>query len=113
MESLVPVFIQLLSGAAGGNAVAAMMKNLSLGAEGNSIVGVLGGGIGGQIIGMLGMATGVDGGIGLGNAVDGMNLSGEGSMDIGSLLGSVAGGGVGGGALLAIVGTVKKSWVSR
>lgn len=45
--------------------------------------------------------------------VNGMNLGGVGSMDTGSLLGSVAGGGVGVGALLANVGTVKKPWASN
>ena len=92
MESMLPIIIQLLSGAAGGNAAGALMKNLSLGTLGNSLAGILGGGLGGQILGMLGMAAGADGG-----------------MDIASILGSVAGGGVGGGALMAIIAMVKKA----
>lgn len=99
MESLVPILIQLVSGAVGGNAAGALMKNMSLGTIGNSLVGILGGGIGGQILGMLGMASGA-GGADLGGAAGG--------LDLGGILGSVAGGGVGGGALLAVVGTVKK-----
>jgi uncharacterized membrane protein YeaQ/YmgE (transglycosylase-associated protein family) len=91
MESILPFIIQLVSGAVGGNAAGALMKNLSLGTVGNSIVGILGGGLGGQILGMLGIATG------------------SGDMDIGSIVGSVASGGVGGGVLLAIIGAVKNA----
>ena len=41
MESLIPLIIQLISGAVGGNVAGAMMKNLSLGTLGNSIAGIL------------------------------------------------------------------------
>ena len=91
MESLLPLIIQLVSGAAGGNLAGKLMSNLSLGTLLNSVVGILGGGIGAQILGALGMATA------------------SGGMDIASILGSVAGGGVGGGALMAIIGLVKKA----
>ena len=91
MESLIPLLVQLVSGAAGGNAAGALMKNLSLGTLGNSLVGILGGGIGGQLLGLLGLATGA------------------GEMDVAGILGSVAGGGVGGGALMAVIGMVKKA----
>lgn len=90
MEGLIPIIIQLVSGAVGGNAAGAVMKKMSLGTIGNSLVGILGGGIGGQILGMLGIA------------------SGAGGLDVGGILGSVASGGVGGGVLLAVVGAVKK-----
>ena len=92
MSSMLPLIIQLISGAAGGNAAGALMKNLSLGTLGNSIAGILGGGIGGQILGMLGMTAGMDGG-----------------MDIASILGSVAAGGVGGGGLMAVVSMIKSA----
>ena len=49
------LLVQLLSGAVGGNIAGAAMKKFSLGTIGNSIVGILGGGLGGQIFGMLGM----------------------------------------------------------
>ena len=91
MESLLPLIIQLVSGAAGGNLAGSVMKNFSLGTVMNSVVGILGGGIGGQLLGMLGMA------------------SGAGEMDIGGIISSIAGGGVGGGVLLAIVGMIKKA----
>ena len=89
MESLLPLIIQLVSGAAGGNAAGAAMKKLSLGTVGNSIAGILGGGIGGQLLGMFGMA------------------SGAGDMDMAGIVSSLASGGVGGGALMAIIGTIK------
>ena len=90
MEALI---MSLVSGAVGGNVAGGLMKNLSLGTLGNSVVGILGGGIGGQILGMLGMATG-DGG---------------GTFDMANIAGSLASGGVGGGALLAVVGVIKKA----
>jgi uncharacterized membrane protein YeaQ/YmgE (transglycosylase-associated protein family) len=83
---IVPLLIQLASGAVGGNLAA----KSSLGTVGNSIAGILGGGLGGQLLGMLGM--GGDAGA---------------SMDVSSIIQNLAGGGVGGGALMAIIGVVK------
>jgi uncharacterized membrane protein YeaQ/YmgE (transglycosylase-associated protein family) len=89
---IVPLLIQLISGAAGGNAAGSLMKNSSLGVVWNSVLGIIGGGLGGQLLGLLGIAA-----------------APSGSMDLGSIVGSVLSGGVGGGVLLAIVGAVKKS----
>ena len=91
MGSMLPLLVQLASGAVGGNVAGSLMKNSSLGTLGNSIAGIAGGGIGGQILGMLGMAA-----------------SG-GDMDIGSILGSVASGGVGGGVVMAVIGLIKSA----
>lgn len=88
------LIIQLVGGAIGGNAAGAVLKNLSLGTVGNSIVGILGGGLGGYLLGMLG--------IGGGEAA-------AGSLDIASIVTNVLGGGVGGGVLLAIVGAIRKA----
>lgn len=85
MESLLPLIIQLVSGAVGGNVAGAAMKNLSLGTVGNSIAGIVGGGIGAQVLGMLT----------------------SGSMD--SMISSIAGGGIGGAVLLMIIGFIKKA----
>jgi hypothetical protein len=87
------LLIQLVSGAVGGNIAGAALKKFSLGTMGNSIVGILGGGLGGQILGMLGA--------GGGDAAAGGGL--------GSILSSVAGGGVGGGVLMAIIGVIRQS----
>ena len=66
-----------------------MMKNLNQGALINSISGIVGGGLGGTVLGMLGMG------------------GAAGGLDIASILTQVVGGGVGGGAVLAVVGVVK------
>jgi uncharacterized membrane protein YeaQ/YmgE (transglycosylase-associated protein family) len=90
---MLELIISLLSGAAGGNIAGKVLKNLDLGPIGNSIVGILGGGIGQQILASLG-AGGAEAAAGL---------------DIGSIISSVASGGVGGGVLLAIVGIIKSA----
>jgi hypothetical protein len=41
---IVPLIIQLVSGAVGGNVAGGLLKNLNLGTLGNSIAGILGGG---------------------------------------------------------------------
>ena len=96
MEEYLPLIIQLASGAVGGNIAGSFMKNLSMGTVLNSIVGILGGGLGGQILGMLG--------VGGAEAAEAST-----SMDRTRILGSVAGGGVGGGVLMAVIGAVKNA----
>ncbi|MCB0600046.1 MAG: hypothetical protein KDC28_02420 [Saprospiraceae bacterium] len=91
MGNLLPLIIQLISGALGGNVAGSLMKKQSLGTLGNSIAGILGGGLGGQLLGMLGMATG------------------SGGMDISSIISSIASGGVGGGVLMAIIGLIRNA----
>jgi hypothetical protein len=68
------------------------MQDKSLGAVGNSIAGLLGGGAGSMILQALGLlsASGAGGG-----------------MDLGSLVGNIAGGGVGGALVLLIVSLIK------
>ena len=85
MEHLV---IQLIAGALGGNLVAALFRNLSLGTLWNSIAGIAGGGLGGQVLAMIGLGGAAAGGLG-------------------AFLGSVASGGVGGGILMAIIGVIR------
>ena len=84
------LLIQLISGAIGGNVAGALLKQFSLGTVGNSIAGILGGGIGGQLFSLLG-AGGTGGG-----------------LDAGSLISGVLGSGVGGGVLMAIIGLVRQ-----
>ncbi|MEM5565810.1 hypothetical protein WNY78_11875 [Psychroserpens sp. AS72] len=96
MEEYLPLIIQLVSGAIGGNLAGSLMKKFSLGTLGNSIVGILGGGLGGQLLGMMG----------LGGAEA---VAASSDMDLTSILGSVAGGGVGGGVVMAIVGMIKNA----
>lgn len=91
MEALIPVIIQLVSGAAGGNALGAAVKNLSLGKLGDTIIGLIGGVGGAQLLAILGI------------------LTGSGGMDATAVAGDVVGGGAGGAALLAIVGAIKNA----
>ena len=58
------------------------------------MAGIAGGGLGGTILGMLGM--GVDQSVG-------------GATDVSGLLGSLAGGGVGGGAVMAVIGLIRNA----
>lgn len=91
---MIATLISLASGAIGGNVAGSLMKNSSLGTLWNSVAGIAGGGIGGQLLGMLSPAMGA--------------AAASGSMDITSILGTVAGGGVGGGVVMAVIGLIKK-----
>jgi uncharacterized membrane protein YeaQ/YmgE (transglycosylase-associated protein family) len=92
MEALIT---QLIGGALGGNAAGAILKKLSLGPLGNSIVGILGGGLGGQLLNNMGV------------------LTGGGSLDIGSIVGNLLSSGVGGGVLMAIIGLIKNAIMKK
>jgi hypothetical protein len=91
MEALLPLLIQLGSGAIGGNVAGKVMPENSLGTLGNTIAGIAGGGIGGTLLSSV-----------LGAAASG------GGMGLGSIISQVAGGGVGGGALMIVIGIVRK-----
>jgi hypothetical protein len=60
---------------------------------GNSIAGILGGGLGGTLL----------------QTVMGTAATGGGSMDLETILSSVAGGGVGGAILMVVVGLIKNA----
>jgi uncharacterized membrane protein YeaQ/YmgE (transglycosylase-associated protein family) len=89
------LIVQLISGAVGGNLAGALMKYKSLGTLGNSLTGILGGGLGGVILNALGMAAQGGGG------------------GLSSILTNVLGGGVGGGVLLAIIAAVKGAMAKK
>jgi hypothetical protein len=91
---IVTLIIQLVAGAVGGNVAGAAVKQYSLGTVGNSIAGVVGGGIGGQILTAIVPSLGA--------------AAAGGSLDIGAIIGQVVGGGVGGGVLMVIVGIIKQ-----
>jgi hypothetical protein len=86
-----PLLIQLVSGAAGGNIIASIAKNVDLGPIGNTIAGALGGGGGAWLLDML---------MGGGGSM-------AGSLDVGSIIAQIISGGVGGGVLTAIAGAVR------
>lgn len=89
------LIIQIISGALGGVGAGKVMPKFSLGTIGNVIAGLVGGGLGGQVLGMLGIATSTGG------------------TDIASIVGSLASGGVGGGILMAIIGIIKKALLKK
>jgi uncharacterized membrane protein YeaQ/YmgE (transglycosylase-associated protein family) len=95
--NIVSLIIQLISGAVGGNVAGAAMKESSLGTLGNSIAGIVGGGLGGTILHMV-MGTAAVGG---------------GGLDLQSILANVAGGGAGGAVLMAIVGIIKNKMAAK
>jgi hypothetical protein len=98
METLVNLIIQLISGAAGGNAAGAALKDYNLGNIGNTIAGAIGGVGGGQILqALLPAIAGAAGG----------------GLDLESVVGQVIGGGAGGAILTVIAGVVKSMMGSR
>ena len=92
--NIAALLVQLVSGVVGGNIAGALLKKFDLGPIGNSVAGLVGGGLGGQLLGMLTS----------GGAAAAVPASG---MDLSSILTSVAGGGVGGAVVMAIVGLIK------
>lgn len=91
---MLALIIQLISGAVGGNVAGSVLKQYDLGTLGNSIAGVLGGGIGGQLLTMLVPALGA--------------AAAGGGIDLTAIVGQIVGGGIGGSVLLVIVGFVKQ-----
>jgi uncharacterized membrane protein YeaQ/YmgE (transglycosylase-associated protein family) len=85
-----PLILQLVAGAIGGNVGGAAMKNASMGGLGNTIAGAIGGLGGGSVLGpLLGMAA-------------------SGGFDIGNIAAS----GIGGIVLQIIAGIIKSKMAS-
>lgn len=82
--TLVQLIINIISGGVGGNIAGAILKKYSLGPIGNTILGLIGGGLGGQLLSTFGGQTG-------------------------GMVGEIAGSAVGGGVLMAIVGLIKNA----
>lgn len=90
------LLLSLISGAVGGNVAGKVMPDKSLGTLGDSLAGIVGGGLGGQILQAVLPA-----------------LSQGGDMDLGGIIGNIAGGGVGGGLLMAVISLVKKALAGK
>lgn len=96
---IVNLLISLLSGVVGGNIAGAAMKDKSLGGLGNSIAGLIGGGVGGWLLSAMGI---------LGTAAPAVaGATAAGGINIGMLVGNIAGSGVGGAIVMLIVGMFK------
>jgi uncharacterized membrane protein YeaQ/YmgE (transglycosylase-associated protein family) len=78
------IIIQLIVGALGGNAAGAILKKYSLGPILNTIMGLIGGAGGAELLGKLGV-----------------NLGGD-------LVNNIGGAGVGGAVLMIVVGVIKQ-----
>ncbi|MFV0299185.1 MAG: hypothetical protein ACK5JT_24045 [Hyphomicrobiaceae bacterium] len=85
------IIIQLVSGALGGYFAGTLFKKISLGVPGNMIVGLIGGAIGVHVLRMV------------------LGMHGElGAADWPAVVQGVAGGGVGGSAIMMFIGSLKK-----
>jgi hypothetical protein len=96
MEQLLPILIQLIGGAAGGNVVGGLLKNIDLSKVLRTILGIVGGVGGGQLAALIPALTailGADGG--------------------GAMVGQAGAGAVGGGLLTLIVGLIKKAMADK
>jgi hypothetical protein len=91
---LIALLVQCASGVAGGNLGASLLRSLNLGVVGNSLSGLIGGGIGTQL---------VDSSLRL--AATPALVEGP---DPGTLVALAAGGGVGGAAMALLVGLLTK-----
>jgi hypothetical protein len=91
--------IQLSAGGIGANIAGEFLRKYDLGTLRNTITGIIGGTVGGQIVGALvgGSAVGVPGG----------------GLDIGSIAGQIISGGLGGSVLLVIIGLVRQATVGQ
>ena len=95
--NIISLIIEAISGAVGGNIAGAAMKENSLGTAGNSIAGIVGGGLGGMLL----------------QSVIGGAAAGGGSLDLSTILSNVAGGGVGGAILMAVIGLIKSAMAKK
>ena len=94
--NMISLIIEGLSGAVGGNIAGTAMKENTLGTVGNSIAGIVGGGLGGALLHSV-----------LGGAAE------DGLLDLTTILSNVAGGGAGGAILMALIGFIKNATAKK
>ena len=95
--NIISLLIEAVSGAVGGNIAGAAMKENSLGTLGNSVAGIVGGGLGGLLL----------------QSVLGSAAAGDGPLELTTILSNVAGGGIGGAILMAIIGAIKNTMAKK
>lgn len=110
--NIVNLIIALVSGLVGGNIVGSASKDVNLGTAGNSVAGLVGGGLGNYLLQALNL-LGTAGVAGAASAASPEATQAAAhavsNFDIGSLITNIAGSGVGGAVLTAIVGIIKNS----
>jgi hypothetical protein len=94
MDQLIPLIVQLIGGAAGGNVVGALLKNANLSAILRTVLGVVGGVGGGQLAQLIPV---------LQSMLDAHAGTG------GQIAGNAGAAAVGGALLTTIVGLIKQS----
>ena len=94
---IITLLLPFLSGAAGGNLLGGLLKNINLGSLGNSLAGLVGGGLGSAILGNI---------LGIPMPTAGAEL------DNNAILSQVLGGAGGGGVLTMVVAYLQK-WLGR
>jgi len=104
METIVPLLVQLIAGAAGGNVIGQVIKQLNLGPVGNSVAGAIGGL---AATWLASKVPGLDGLVGMAGAAGAAPAAG--GLNGGALAGQAVTGLVGGGVLSAIIGAIKSS----
>lgn len=98
--NILQLLISLASGVGGGNAVGPVLKEKNMGPLANSIIGLLGGGLGGWVLQALDLFA---------KSGAAEALGAPGGIDIGHLVANVASSGIGGALLTAAVAYVKSS----
>ncbi len=96
MEAL-NLIIQLASGATGGNVAGALAEKYGLGPLGNTLAGIVGGGLGGELI----------------RAALGVSAQTAGGFDLGTLLGDIGAGSAGGACLTIATGLARAHFARR
>lgn len=99
---IINLLISLISGAIGGNITGAAAPDKSLGSLGNTLSGILGGGLGSYLLQIAGLIT---------HAATTANATAHtaGGIDLPAILASIGGGGVGGAVLTLIAGLIKNA----
>ncbi len=87
---ILPLITVLISGAIGGNLAGSFMPKVSLGKVGNTIAGIVGGGLGGYLFDMVGMS--------------GTGVPGSGATDFRNIITTFLAGALSGGAVMLIIG---------
>lgn len=104
MNELIYMIISIVSGAVGGNVAGAAAPEKSLGGIGNSLAGLVGGGLTSYIL----QAMDILGKMGvLPTGAEGAGAAAAAAPDIGSILANIGTSGVGGALLTFIIGLIK------
>lgn len=99
MEQLIPLIVQIIGGAAGGNGAGELLKKVDMSALLKTITGAVGGVGGGQLATMMGILQ--------------MVLGSSAETTGGQIAGNAAASAIGGAVLTMIVGLIKQSMATK